>query len=521
MASQLTGNSFVGQITIDNDINIVGNLDVDGTINIGGDITFANVRITGDLVVDGSVLEQNTQNNFLQTTTTNGVFLNSTTSNAVFTNGRITNATISNIVNSNILNTNLTCTTARITEGFISNVNNTNLTGVNAMITNITASNINSTNGNLTNITNTNLLTTRLTATGTSHTLGSIFTTDGNVGLNTITPTARLHIFDTTNAVVGLALQGASENSSRQPMLRFGNNNIAGATQGYSFIATDLVGSGAFGQGGSMNLFTKISNTTAYAGLTINQGSVGINTTSPNHLLHVIGGINSTSMTTGSLTSVGSCLFSGNKILINSSGGNLNPANFNGAVVVLDAQNTITTASTGSYLNPVNNKQTENVLNYNTSTKELSYKPYAYGQFISTTSQSINATTGNLVVISSAVNNSVLTLVSNKITFNQVGKFKIGASLQFSQNGGSGTTATFYFKKNGTNVANSGTRIYIPGNNTEASGYAEIVEDITSATDYIEVYVYSKSTGITIQQLGAVGDAPATPGVIVSVYQLN
>lgn len=112
----------------------------------------------------------------------------------------------------------------------------------------------------------------------------------GNVGINAVTPTAKLHIYDTTNGVVGLALEGGLENSSTQPFIRFGTSNIAGGTQGYAYISTDLVGSGAFGQGGRLNLFTKVGGTLTYSGLTVNQGNVGIKTITPFALLDVADG---------------------------------------------------------------------------------------------------------------------------------------------------------------------------------------------------------------------------------------
>jgi hypothetical protein len=119
--------------------------------------------------------------------------------------------------------------------------------------------------------------------------LGLVLNTSGNVGIGTISPNAKLHINDTTAGIIGLALDGQAENFGTLPLIRFGPSDIAGATQGYSQISTSLVGLGALGQGGLMNLFTKIANTLNYAGLSINQGNVGIGTTSPATRLEVFG----------------------------------------------------------------------------------------------------------------------------------------------------------------------------------------------------------------------------------------
>ncbi len=112
-----------------------------------------------------------------------------------------------------------------------------------------------------------------------------------NIGIGRNDASAKIHIYDTTTGISGLTLEGGYENSTRQPFIRFGAPNIAGATQGYAFISTDLVGSGGAGQGGVLSFNTKLANSTNYAGMSINQGNVGIGTTNPGEKMHIVGGV--------------------------------------------------------------------------------------------------------------------------------------------------------------------------------------------------------------------------------------
>jgi hypothetical protein len=114
-------------------------------------------------------------------------------------------------------------------------------------------------------------------------------TNNGNVGIGTTNPQGMLHIFNTNSGIAGLTLEGGYENYSTQPFIRFGAPAIASATNGYAYISTNLVGTGAAGQGGQLNLFTKIANSANYSGITINQGNIGIGTSNPQCRLEVQG----------------------------------------------------------------------------------------------------------------------------------------------------------------------------------------------------------------------------------------
>ena len=169
----------------------------------------------------------------------------------------------------------------------------------------------------------------------------------------------------------------------------------------------------------------------------------------------------------------------------------------------------------------LSNAYTNNVVNFNNTTKELTYRPYTYGSFISNSVQALSATTANLVTLNSTGGStSGLTLDTNKVTFSNNGVYKIGVSILFIKSTGGHDTVTFWFKKNGSHINNSSSHIFITGNGTEFLGYAEIIEQM-SANDYIEVYTYTPSSNVSIQYTNSTGDYPAAPGIIMTIYQLN
>lgn len=436
MASQLTGNSFVGQITIDNDITIDGDLDVLGALSLGGDITFANVRITGDLVVEGSTQEQNTQNSFLTLSITNGSLINSTTSNALITNLTTTNALITN---SSIANTRIT----------------------NALITNSTTTNFVNTNSSI----------------GTGRITNAILTT-GTITNNTVTTATIANARITTGLVLNsttIAL-GASAGSTVQGALSVAIGNLSGTTrQGTNAVA---IGSQA-GNSSQGNFAIAIGN------------------------------------------SAGSLIQGLNSIAIGNGAG---VSNQHANSIILNASGTVINSTTGGslFINPIRTTGGNHMLDYNTTTNEVSSKPYVWGQFFSTQDQTINQTAANAIVYQTAGSYSGINFSTGSavLTVQHRGTYKIGTSILLSQSGGSASTPVFFFKKNGVDIPNSASEVYVPGNNTETLAYAEIIEDL-NANDTVELYVYTADTGISVQFTASTANFPAIPGVVTTIYRVN
>tara|TARA_R110000868_G_scaffold261216_1_gene519287 strand:+ start:197 stop:1324 length:1128 start_codon:yes stop_codon:yes gene_type:complete len=371
--NQISGNSFAGLTTINTDLTIEGNLDVNGSIEFS-DITMGNALITGDLVVIGSILEQNTNNNLLSLNVTNGVLLNCTISNLKLTNSTATNILLTNLTSSKAFITDITTTNLVLTNSTATNILLTNLSGSKAFVTDITS----------------------------------------------------------TNLVV-------------------------------------------------------------------------------------------TNSTIGSITNVSNVNFANRKLLINATGANLNPSNFTVGSLVISANNDITNSTkSGCYISNIEFDDTQNytqVLNYNSTSKEITYKPYIFGSFACSATQSLNQTTANLIMVDTTLSAVGLSLSSNKITVSQTGYYKIGIRAHVTQTVGSASSCTLYLKKNGTNISYSGTDVYVPGSNAENGSYFEIIIQMNK-NDYIEAYVYTTDTNLQLSHNAATGVLPVVPGINITMFQI-
>ena len=144
---------------------------------------------------------------------TNVNFTNVSTSNIIASNVNFTNITTTNLLSTNLLSTNSTITNLLLTNSTITNLLSTNSTitnllSTNSTITNLLSTNLLSTNSTITNLLSTNLLTTNSTTSSAhitnlivgnlnssnSNTIGNLFTTSGNIGINNTSPGYQLDV---------------------------------------------------------------------------------------------------------------------------------------------------------------------------------------------------------------------------------------------------------------------------------------------------------------------------------------
>jgi len=200
----------------------------------------------------------------------NGLIANSsgvTTGTLKATSIISTTGTVGTLINTNTVSTNISSATLNLS------------TGITAASSQITNSNI------TTQTVGTSIITTSLIAIGNSNTIGNIYTTGGNVGVNTIAPLSRFNVVGNSNGTNGTVLVTGGDEyghglhvASQDSLKRLGFNNNGTIGNIFAFNYSTLT---------SQNLILQ------YPG-----GNVGICTTDPSHTLDVNGGLRSTNFTT-------------------------------------------------------------------------------------------------------------------------------------------------------------------------------------------------------------------------------
>lgn len=145
-----------------------------------------------------------------------------------------------------------------------------------------------------------------------------------------------------------------------------------------------------------------------------------------------------------------------------------------------------------------------------------------YGQFYSTQDQSASANVATAITFnnSSSFNSGVTVASSSQITFTTTGIYQVTVSVQFVNTDPSEQDATIWFRKNGSDIAASASRVTVP--KTGVGGLllfqVSIFESIT-ANDYIQAYYAVESANVTLDFTAAQASSPfpcpSTPSVIL------
>lgn len=104
-----------------------------------------------------------------------------------------------------------------------------------------------------------------------------------------------------------------------------------------------------------------------------------------------------------------------------------------------------------------------------------------------------------------------------RITFTAAGIYMLAPSIQFKNSDTNDHDATVWFRKNGTDIANSATVINIPKAADGGAAFFQIViyEQVT-AGQYIEIMWLPENVAVTLDYTAAGAIAPAIPSVILA-----
>lgn len=147
---------------------------------------------------------------------------------------------------------------------------------------------------------------------------------------------------------------------------------------------------------------------------------------------------------------------------------------------------------------------------------------HAFAQPYSLADQIGNVASATAVTFGSdLVGAGISVVASTRITFAEAGAYMLAPSIQFNNTTTNDQDATVWFRKNGTNIADSATVINIVKAGDGGSGVFSLsVIAVVTAGQYIEIMWLPENVAVTIDSLPAGAIAPAVPSVICPVTRI-
>lgn len=108
-----------------------------------------------------------------------------------------------------------------------------------------------------------------------------------------------------------------------------------------------------------------------------------------------------------------------------------------------------------------------------------------------------------------------------RVTVAAAGTYAVMPSVQIANSGGSDYDVTFWFRKNGTDIANSATIITVPKSADGGAAFFQIVfYEQLAAGDYVEMMWLPENTAVTLDYVAAGAIAPAAPSIIMCIERI-
>ena len=151
-----------------------------------------------------------------------------------------------------------------------------------------------------------------------------------------------------------------------------------------------------------------------------------------------------------------------------------------------------------------------------------------WGSFYDTTTQTVTSTTQAYVIglnSSDPDNDGVVVTDGNKIVPTTPGVYNISFSVQVSNSDTQINDASFWYRKNGTDLPYSASILSIPNKHGGVNGriifYVDIVLRL-EPSDYIQLAWSATNTALSLETIpaGTIAPSPVSPSVICSVVQI-
>jgi len=153
------------------------------------------------------------------------------------------------------------------------------------------------------------------------------------------------------------------------------------------------------------------------------------------------------------------------------------------------------------------------------------YMNNPYGAFQDSTDQvAANTTTANAVTLDTTdFSNGVTLSNSSRLNVSQAGIYDIQFSIQFKNTTNDGQDVDVWFRKNGTNIANSNSRFHVVARKSSGDP-SHMIAALNffvnlAANDYIEIMWNPTNVGVSIEHFAASSTPtrPAVPSVIATL----
>lgn len=150
-----------------------------------------------------------------------------------------------------------------------------------------------------------------------------------------------------------------------------------------------------------------------------------------------------------------------------------------------------------------------------------------YGSFLSNLDQT-DGTTPHLMFCETTADADGVSMetgdeaTKSQITFANAGTYNIqfSAQLHNTGGGGAGNTVNIWFKLNGSNIANSDTKVTVPSNVPYLVAAWNFIVSV-AAGDYVEIVWLTDNANIILEHEAAGVYNPAIPSLIITAVQVR